>query len=348
MLQGSCWRAVLVVVLLCGTVSLAQAVDLSGVPQIPWRPHVYECLMAESPVIVDGDLSEPAWANMAWTESFVDIRGGDHEKPRFKTQVKMTWDNDYFYVAAQLEEPNIWAKLTDRDAIIYYDNDFEVFIDPNGDTHEYYELEINAFGTEWDLFLGKPYRDGGPALHEWDIAGLKSAVKIQGTLNDPSDKDEGWTVEIAFPWSVLGSAARRDCPPKPGDTWRINFSRVHWDTEVVGGEIVKQTGEDGKSLPEHNWVWSPQGLINMHYPEMWGFVRFWEQPFMGRLAHPATIPEEEKKWRLRQAYYAFKYGGKIPEGVESLTTPKGFEAWIATESEVWFIDETGRVTRVSE
>jgi hypothetical protein len=25
---------------------------------------------------------------------------------------------------------------------------------------------------------------------------------------------------------------------------------------------------------EDNWVWSPQGLINMHVPEMWGRVRF--------------------------------------------------------------------------
>ncbi len=56
-----------------------------------------------------------------------------------------------------LGEPAIWGKLTKRDAIIYKDNDFEVFIDPDGDGLNYYELEINALGTIMDLFLKKPY-----------------------------------------------------------------------------------------------------------------------------------------------------------------------------------------------
>jgi len=76
----------------------------------------------------------------------------------------MLWDDTYFYVAAQLEEPDVWATLTQRDTVIFYDNDFEVFIDPDGDTHNYYELEVNAFGTLWDLMLLTPYRDGGPAI----------------------------------------------------------------------------------------------------------------------------------------------------------------------------------------
>ena len=56
----------------------------------------------------------------------------------------MLWDDEYFYVAAELEEPDIWATLTERDAVIFYDNDFEIFIDPDGDSHEYYEFEMNA------------------------------------------------------------------------------------------------------------------------------------------------------------------------------------------------------------
>ena len=66
-----------------------------------------------------------------------------------------------------------------RDAVIYHDNDFEVFIDPDGDNHLYYELEINALGTEWDLLLVKPYRDGGPAVNAWDIQGLRTAVHVR-------------------------------------------------------------------------------------------------------------------------------------------------------------------------
>ena len=56
----------------------------------------------------------------------------------------MLWDDQFFYVGAELEEPHVWATLTERDSVIFHDNDFEVFIDPDGDTHLYYELEMNA------------------------------------------------------------------------------------------------------------------------------------------------------------------------------------------------------------
>jgi hypothetical protein len=79
--------------------------------------------------------------------------------------------------------------------VIFQDNDFEVFIDADGDTHAYYELEVNAFGTAWDRMLLQPYRDGGPPIHGWDVAGLK----VRGTINRPGDKDDAWTVEIAMP-----------------------------------------------------------------------------------------------------------------------------------------------------
>ena len=128
--------------------------------------------------------------------------------------VKMLWDDDYFYIAGYLEEPQLWATLTQRDSIIYMDNDFEVFIDPDGDTHNYYEMEMNALNTVWDLFLVRPYRDGGPAITSWDIKGLKTAVKLNGTINDSGDKDKGWFVEIAIPWDVLKEAAVPKAAPK--------------------------------------------------------------------------------------------------------------------------------------
>lgn len=259
----------------------------------------YICYRAPSPLLVDGRLDKTSWLKAAWTESFVDIEGDLKPRPRFTTRAKMLWDDDYFYVAADLEEPDVWATLTERDSVIYHDNDFEVFIDPDGDTHEYYEFEINALNTGWDLLLVKPYRDGGPAVTAWDIAGLKTAIEVQGTVNQPGDRDDGWSVEIAFPWSVLAQCAHRRTPPEPGDQWRVNFSRVEWQVDVVNGQYRKRDG-----LREDNWVWSPQGRIDMHCPEMWGLVQF-----SGRAAGTAEEPfvessDEETKWLLRQVYYA--------------------------------------------
>ena len=109
----------------------------------------------------------------------------------------------------------MWGTLTQRDSVIFQDNDFEVFIDPDGDNHQYYEIEINALNTVWDLRLVKPYRDGGPAVNEWDVAGMRSAVHVDGTLNDPRDADRGWTVEMALPWEAMSEYANGALTPDP-------------------------------------------------------------------------------------------------------------------------------------
>jgi hypothetical protein len=233
------------------------------------HPRGYVCYRAQGKVTIDGKLDEAAWRAVPWTEDFVDIEGDRRPRPRFKTRVKMLWDDKYFYIGAELEEPHVWATLTKHDSVIFRDNDFEVFIDPDGDNHNYAELEINALNTTWDLLLKKPYRDGGKGLNEYEIEGLKTAVHVHGTLNNPRDTDKGWTVEIAIPWKALGKLAPVAAPPRDGDQWRVNFSRVEWRHEVVDGKYRKVKGR-----PEDNWVWSPQGVVDMHRPETWGYVQF--------------------------------------------------------------------------
>lgn len=238
-------------------------------------PRYYMCYKSPTEINVDGKLKVEEWGDAPWTDHFVDIEGDKKAAPKYKTRAKMLWDKNYFYVAAELEEPNIWAKLVKRDAVIFYDNDFEVFIDPQGDNHLYYEFEMNALNTVWDLLLIKPYRDGAPAVNGWHISGLKSGVEIFGTVNNPSDKDKKWTVEIAFPWKILKECAPGQRKPLAGEQWRVNFSRVNWDMDVVDDEYVKPVNpETGKNYPEYNWVWSAQGAIAMHQPETWGYVQF--------------------------------------------------------------------------
>ena len=157
----------------------------------------------------------------------------------------MLWDDSYFYVAATLKEPHVWGTLKEHDSVIFQDNDFEIFIDPDGDNHEYYEIEINALNTEWDLLLKKPYRDGGHAKNEWEITGLKTGVHVDGTLNNAKDVDHGWSVEFAIPWNALAEYAHRPTPPRDGDQWRVNFSRVEWQHEIAG-RSVPQGAEDAR------------------------------------------------------------------------------------------------------
>lgn len=260
-------------------------------------PQGYVCYRAEHPIRIDGRLDDPAWHEAPWTDDFVDIEGDRQPRPRFRTRARMLWDDRYFYVAAELSEPHVWGTLTEHDSVIFQDNDFEVFIDPNGDNHEYYEFEINALNTGWDLLLPRPYKDGGRAVNGWEIPGLLTAVSIDGSLNDPQDEDRGWSVELAFPWSALGELAYLPTPPRDNDQWRVNFSRVEWRHEIVDGMYRKipDTRED-------NWVWSPQGVINMHRPETWGYVQF-------ATGQPGTVefqsdPAGPTRHLLHELYYA--------------------------------------------
>ena len=273
-------------------------------PVIPFAPRTYVAYRTVQPLRADGRLDEAAWRAAPWTDDFVDIQGPSRPVPRFRTRAKLVWDSANLYIAAELSEPDVWGTVTQRDAVIFRDNDFEVFIDPDGDTHQYYELEVNALGTAWDLFLVKPYRDGGPAINGWDIHGLQVGVRVDGTLNRPGDTDRGWSVELALPWAALREAAHRSAPPAPGDQWRINLSRVEWRTRVEGGRTVKLTDSTtGRPLPEDNWVWSPQGVVNMHYPETWGVVQF-SAHAAGQGADTAAVRDEDVvKWLLRIVYY---------------------------------------------
>jgi len=232
------------------------------------QPKQYVCHRASSAVKIDGHLDDPAWGKAEWTADFIDILGPDHPTPRFKTRVKMLWDDEFLYIAAELEEPDVWATLTAHDSVIFHDNDFEVFLNPTGDGLKYFEFEINALNTGWDLFLPKAYNKGGKADNSWEMPGYKSAVWIDGTLNDPRDKDRVWSAELALPWSAFVERSGKG-RPNPGDSWRMNFSRVEWRTRVVEGKYEKIKG-----LKEDNWVWSPQGAVNMHIPEKWGVVNF--------------------------------------------------------------------------
>ena len=266
------------------------------------EPLSYRAPYAAARPTMTGLLESGAWAAAPWTEDFADIEGARKPVPAYRTRAKMLWDEQFLYIGAELTEPHVWSTLGKHDEIVFHDTDFEAFIDPNGDGREYYEIEINARGTVFDLFLHRSYREGAPAIHEWDAAGMAKGCFVQGTADDSRDVDRTWTVELAIPWSAFvpprdaridalpadqrdfGDRARNGASPAAGDTWRINFSRVQWrhNHETLDAANMR-TGAphagDGtpyvkRPLPEDNWVWSPQWAIDMHLPQFWGKVTF--------------------------------------------------------------------------
>jgi len=270
-----------------------------GLEPLFTTPQNYVVYHTDHPPVIDGNIDKPVWQQAAWSNEFVDIEGTSKPKPSFPTKVKMLWDDSCLYIAAQIIDPHVWATLKRHDATIFHDNDFELFVDPNNTGQPYFEVEVNPFNTIFDLLLCKPYRDGGRAIVNWDVESLRSAVKIQGTINNAADQDQGWTVEMAIPFKSI-SVGNANQFPHEGTLWRINFSRVEWDTKVVNGSYVKLKDSTGRYLPEHNWVWSPQGVINMHYPERWGYLQFSRQPVN---SVTFNLPYADQKQYLWLIYY---------------------------------------------
>lgn len=254
-------------------------------------PH-YTAYRAKTPLRIDGRLDEVDWKNAPQSPRFRDLISG--AETIHDTRAAVLWDDDYLYVAYWIEEPDLQASLTERDAPIYKNNDVELFI-AGKDT--YYEFEINSYGTIYEVFFiwEESYKSGGydrmtefrlnqkgrKTFHGvgykphprgprigywgWDFPGLKSAVFLDGTINNDRDRDRGWTVEIALPWTGMTSLAigdKRSLPPNDRDVWRMDFSRFNQYKEAPP---AKDSG---------GWAWSSHGVWDSHVPECFTYIHF--------------------------------------------------------------------------
>lgn len=333
----------LVSILLISNCAISQGID-TMMQNLLTVPLQYTVLKTTDHITIDGLDTEKAWNDAPWTEIFSDIVSGEDNRPGKSARCKMLWNDDYLYLYARLDESDIWASITEHDQSVFQDNAFEMFLDIDGNGHNYYEFQINAYGTVWDLFMPSPYRNGGRGLSTWDIKDLKKAIHVKGTINNPADKDTSWSIELAIPFT---SICGRNQQPSEGSVWRMNFSRVEWKTDTVNGKYIRKRNDAGRLAAEQYSVWSPQGIVNLHYPERWGYVRFSEQPSS---SHFLNKEDELVKLSLWKYYYLQqefkrkfgKYALTITQldsafsGVPLLSLPAGSQLQMeATRHQFW-------------
>jgi len=202
------------------------------VAYISWFIHpenndvpTYDCYRTSETIQVDGKIDEKAW-DMAPEATFINADGS---APRQETRFRWLWDDNYLYGAFYVEDDHIWAKMTERDAYLWYENVVEFFINADGSSKSYIEIEINPLNTILDLFVLNKHNDRSDIrqLWNWDCEGLLSQVVVDGTINDASDRDNHWTFEIAIPFDQVYTAPNN--PPVPGDVWYVTFTRGEGD-----------------------------------------------------------------------------------------------------------------------
>jgi glucose/arabinose dehydrogenase/mono/diheme cytochrome c family protein len=196
-------------------------------------PPPYLCRFTEEPVTIDGLLDEPAWRDAAEVGPFTLPWLGANARPALKaTRAKMLWDREHVYVAADMDDGDLYADVVEHDGPTWNNDVFEVFLKPTADKPAYYELQVNAANTQFDCFFPRRgHLDRFRRLHDF---GMQSTVKRRGSLDDWTDRDEGWTVELRIPWTSFMHTGGR---PEPGDEWRFALCRYDYDVSSEGPEL---------------------------------------------------------------------------------------------------------------
>jgi hypothetical protein len=182
------------------------------------------------PPKIDGKLDDEIWRTAALTGPLVDVTSGAPNSTfPVNAAVRVAWDDAALYLAFEVQDTRLIGgfKPGERDAHLWEKECVEIMIDPDGDgdNRDYYELQISPqnliFDSQFDEYNRPRGGPDGPFGHqEWAIQG-QTAVAVDGTLDDDSDQDHGYTVEAAISWASFAKAQRS--PPRPGDVWRMNF-----------------------------------------------------------------------------------------------------------------------------
>lgn len=182
------------------------------------RPTMVVAVPISAPPTIDGRLDEPGWQE-AVAHPMVHSLDGEPYTRRPST-VRWAWDDQALYVGAEIEDPDVWSDFVERDDPLWDAEVFEVFVFGDDRRRDYLELQVSPRGTVFDARFER-YRKGEQA---WN-GSWRSAVDLRGTLDHRRDRDEGWSAELAIPWTEICEHTEVTCPVAAGQSLRINAFR---------------------------------------------------------------------------------------------------------------------------
>ena len=222
-------------------IALGIACSMSGWIRADAGP--YECRFTEEPITIDGRIDEPAWQEAVVIDRFSLPWLAPHAPPAEKaTRARLLWDREHLFVAADMDDADLYADIKEHDGATWTNDVFEIFLKPAADTPCYYEFHVTPANTRYDVFL--PRRGHGERFRREREFHVTSAVCVHGTLDRWDDRDDGWTVELRIPWTDLLPTGGR---PEPGDEWR--FALCRYDFDVAREKPELSTSAPLRSLP---------------------------------------------------------------------------------------------------
>ncbi len=208
----------------------------------------WEARFTNEEITIDGKVDEEVWHETPALSFFVPVT---HEPATTQTEGRILWDETHLYVSFIAEDGDLRAEETRRNHPVHLDDVLEFFFQVQGEEEYYYNIEINALGTVLDSRGGNP--------QGFDFENLRHALELRGTLNDTTERDEGWSLEVAIPFSDIVELDGN--PPQPGDRWKFHMSRYDYDDKKF---------EDGVELTST----AALTRVNFHYHADWQEIVF--------------------------------------------------------------------------
>lgn len=224
----------------------------------------------------------PTWAKALWDDQYLYL-GFHFEEPDIRAYWAFSPANamdGYFghqgtlyptqYYVNDISTP---MRGSPESRIKALDRFAKIFLDPDGDGINYLEAHINPLGNIYTIWFELPLR-GCPDLgirrtgeNRIDILyampGIRHAVYVDGTINNPNDIDNGWSVEVALPWEMLKEFSVKKRLPLPGEAWGLHLGRVY------RGQI---------DADREYWGWPYMEALDSHRTERYGKLRFIDHP----------------------------------------------------------------------
>jgi len=223
-------------------------------PSIP-DPKSTNVPRIDGAVTIDGVLDEQPWQKAARLTPFV--RHDTMDSARVSTEVRVWYDQAALYLGWICEDGDIQATLTGRDQRFWEEEVVEFFVTPAG-LDRYFELQWNPLGGRFDAIIQNEIGADGRSVRfkgDWSYtaAAMTFAVKVDGSVQNSSDRDQRWTVEVRIPFSDLKVGT-----PRSGEVWRGNFYRFNRDRDAEPEQLS----------------WSPIGFPGFHQPARFAYLRF--------------------------------------------------------------------------
>ncbi|MBQ16382.1 MAG: hypothetical protein CMJ65_04570 [Planctomycetaceae bacterium] len=254
---------------------------------------------------IDGRLEDAAWESAASMGPFQFAWWKQGKKEQ--TDARMVWDDQNLYVAYRCRDAHVWAVFTKHDEPVYMDDCVELFTSPHVDHREnYFNIEMNVNGAILDRH--HPEGPGKKPPTNWNSRGIRIATRVDGTLNDDSDVDRCWVLEVAIPFANFQAVARHT-PPRNGDVWYLNLNRC-----------------GGMTNPQYS-QWSKGGTKTpkFHVPRYFGRVKF-----STRLVSVVKKTTSRSRRIFRQLGLAASAGRRVGVGDQAVVSQQRLRAGFTT------------------